>query len=615
MTQYTAPVKDMMFTLTDILGMQDYCTTAGLEEFTPDTLEAVLSEGGKLIDNKVAPFNLESDNEGAKFSNDTGDGVVEFPQSLVDAWHEYSAGGWAGLAFPSEYGGQGFGQLGYVPFHEMMTSGSMSFVQAPGLTLGAMEAIKAHGTEEMRAMYFPKMASGEWTGTMNLTEPHAGSDVGALRTKAVANDDGTYKIKGNKIFITCGDTNFSENIVHLVLARLEGAPSGSRGISLFLVPKFIPNADGSLNADGSPSADGSIGERNDLRVTGIEHKLGLRGSAACAMSYGDNGGATGWLIGEENKGLACMFTMMNTARLHVGLHGVGVAERAYQMAVSYSRERVQGIPVGSQTGAEETIVNHADVRRMLLEVRAKTAASRAICYLLAKAMDMAHALPEQSEEQLYWQGLSDLITPLAKAYSSDIGVECASETVQIFGGMGFIEETGAAQLYRDSRIAPIYEGTNGIQAWDLANRKLKMNGGQHWQMLLNDIEQFAEGLDGELQETGQQLGLATAACRSTAEHFLERHSEGKSRDVAAGSVTFQRLLSETVGAWLLARGAKSAAARIANGDSDRDYLRTKITIARFFAGQFLPASIASAQSACAGDELLFADDEDMLSSF
>lgn len=599
MMNYSAPVKDMLFTLTDMVGIDDYCATPGLEEFTADTLEVVYEEGGKLINELVAPFNLETDRQGVQFEQ----GTVTYPASFQKAWQEYASGGWAGLAFPEQYGGQGFGQLGYLPFHEMMCSGSLSFVQAPGLTLGAMEALKAHGTEEMRALYFPKMASGEWTGTMNLTEPHAGSDVGALKTKAVNNGDGSYRITGNKIYITCGELDLAENVVHLVLARLEDAPQGSRGISLFLVPKFIPNADGSLGA------------RNDLRCTAIEHKLGLKASPACAMSYGDNGGATGWLIGEENKGLACMFTMMNAARLHVGVHGTGCAERAYQMAVSYARERVQGVPVGSVTGEDATIINHADVRRMLLTMRAKTAASRALCYLTAKAMDLAEVLPAGSAEARYWKGLNDLLTPMAKAYSSDIGVECASDGVQVFGGMGFIEETGAAQIYRDVRIAPIYEGTNGIQAWDLANRKLKMDGGQHWQTLLSEIDQFANTLEGDLVETGRQLSKAANACRHTAETFLSMHGQGNARDVAAGSVPFQRLLSETVGAWLLAKGAVSATSRLESGDNDQRFLQSRVTMSRFFSEHLLPISIALSETAVTGDELLFADDEaDLMSA-
>ncbi|MGI9292408.1 MAG: acyl-CoA dehydrogenase, partial [Pseudomonadales bacterium] len=440
------------------------------------------------------------------------------------------------------------------------------------------------------------------TGTMNLTEPQAGSDVGALRTKALPQADGSYKIIGQKIFITCGEQNFSENIVHLVLARIDGAPLGSGGISLFLVPKIIPNADGSL------------GEANDVRCTGVEHKLGLHGSSACSMSYGENGGAIGWLIGEENKGLVCMFTMMNIARLHVGLHGTGCAERAYQMALAYARERVQGVPVGSEDGQAATIIQHADVRRMLVTMRAKIAASRAICYLNAKAIDLSAALPENSDEQKYWQGLSDVLTPLSKAYSSDIGVEVSSDAVQVFGGMGFIEEAGVAQIYRDVQISPIYEGTNGIQAWDLANRKLKMGGGAHWRALLDDIETFAATLQGELAASGQNLAAAVAACRETAEWFLQRHAANDLRDVAAGSVLYQRLLSETVGAWLLARGAQRAQQRLEEGESDVDFLHSKINLARVFAERLLPPTTALAGAAQCGDELLFADSEEALQS-
>ncbi|MGI9293711.1 MAG: acyl-CoA dehydrogenase [Pseudomonadales bacterium] len=602
MNDYTAPVKDIMFTLTDMIGIEDLATTPGCEEMTVDLLESIFSEGGKLVSGLIAPVNHQADQEGIRFA----DGKVQYPQVLVDAWRAFAEGGWAGLAIPAEYGGQGMGQTAYCPFHEMLCAGSLAFVQCPGLTVGAVEALLEHGTEKMRTLYFPKMASGEWTGTMNLTEPQAGSDVGALRSKAIPQADGSYKIIGQKIFITCGEQDFSENIVHLVLARIEGAPGGSRGISLFLVPKIIPNEDGSL------------GEANDLRCTGVEHKMGLHGSSACSMSYGGSddkrGGATGWLIGEENKGLACMFTMMNIARLHVGLHGTGCAERAYQMALAYAHERVQGVPVGSADGQAAAIIHHADVRRMLLTMRAKIAASRAICYLNAKAIDLAGALPTGSDDQKYWQGLSDVLTPLSKAYSSDIGVEVSSDAVQVFGGMGFIEEAGVAQIYRDVRISPIYEGTNGIQAWDLANRKLKMDGGAHWRALLTDIDDFAASLQGALTATGQQLAAASAACRETGEWFLQRHSDNGSRDVAAGSVAYQRLLSETVGAWLLARGAQRAQQRLDSSDNDTDFLRSKINLARFFAERLLPSTIALAGVAQNGDELLFADAEHALQS-
>ncbi|MEM8499031.1 MAG: acyl-CoA dehydrogenase, partial [Pseudomonadota bacterium] len=360
--------------------------------------------------------------------------------------------------------------------------------------------------------------------------------------------------------------------------------------------------------------DGSLGAQNDVRCTGIEHKLGLRGSPACQMSYGDNEGAIGWLIGEENKGLACMFTMMNYARLHVGLHGTGAAERAYQMALAYAKERVQGIPIGRSPGDDSTIIDHADVRRMLMTMRAKIAASRAICYLNAKAMDMKSVCRDDAESH-YWAGLSELLTPLSKAYSSDIGVECCSEAVQVFGGMGFIEETGVAQLYRDVRITPIYEGTNGIQAWDLANRKLKMDGGEHWQNLLSDIQHFADTLTVELHEIKHNLTSAVDACRTTAEHFLKSHRENSPRSAAAGSVAFQRLLSETVGAWLLARGAFSAQQKLLDGgNADTDYLAGRINLAKFFSAYVLGASLALGKVAQLGDELIFSDSDELLSS-
>lgn len=459
MHEYTAPIKDIMFTLTDMIGIEEFAALPACADTTPELLESIFTEGGKLVTGVIAPVNRQADQQGVTFD----DGKVSYPKDFVTAWHAYAEGGWAGLSIPAEYGGQGMGQTAYCPFHEMLCAGSLAFVQGPGLTVGAVEAIAAHGTEEMRALYFPKMASGAWTGTMNLTEPQAGSDVGALRSRALPQADGSYKIIGQKIYITCGEQDFSENIVHLVLARIEGAPLGSRGISLFLVPKLIPNA------------DGSAGAANDVRCTGIEHKLGLHGSSACSMSYGDNGGASGWLVGEENAGLACMFTMMNIARLHVGLHGTGCAERAYQMAFAYARERVQGVPVGADNNQAATIVQHADVRRMLVTMRAKIAASLALCYLNAKAIDLAAALP-------------------------------------------------------------------------------------------------------------------------------------------AGSVLYQRLLAETVGSWLLARGALRAQLRLAESASDVDFLRGKIHLARVFAERLLPPTTALAAAARCGDDLLFADSEAALQS-
>ena len=597
MSNYRAPIKDILFTLNEMVGWTDVSRTNRYSELTPDLLEAILDGAGKLVNEQIAPFNQQADIEGARFEN----GKVTYPRGWVDAWQALAEGGWIGLAMPSEFGGQGMPQVAFSPLQEMLSAGSLSFAQAPGLTIGAVEAIAAHGTEALKQRYIPRMASGECTGTMNLTEPQAGSDVGALRTRAALQADGSYKIVGQKIFITCGEQDFSENIVHLVLARVAGAPEGSHGISLFVVPKFLPNADGSL------------GEANDLRCTGIEHKLGLHGSSACSMSYGDNGGAVGWLVGEENKGLTCMFTMMNLVRLHIGLQGTGLGERAYQMALAYAEERVQGIPLGGEPKSGRSIIEHADVRRMVLSIRAKVAASRALCYLNAKAIDLSLGLPAGSDEQRYWNGLADLLTPLSKGYSSDISVETTYEALQVFGGMGFIEDTGIAQLYRDARITPIYEGTNGIQAWDLSNRKLKMDGGVHWQNLLAEIRQFAVGCDGDLQTSKACLQNAVDASESVAKWFLLRHGDNP-RDVAAGSVAFQRLLAETVGAWLLLKGACSARKRLAAGDSDKDYLQARINLARLFAERSLPVAASLAVVAMQCDGLLYADSAAMLQS-
>jgi alkylation response protein AidB-like acyl-CoA dehydrogenase len=591
---FSPPVKDMMFTLNDIVEMGDLVRFEQFADAGSDVVEAILDECAKLMRDEVAPMNAVGDQVEAQFN----DGAVTYPPGAIEAWKKVQELGLVGLASEIEYGGGGMPQSVFAPVQEMLCGANLAFAQLPSLTIGAAEAIAAHGSDDLKEKYLSKLITGEWGGTMNLTEPQAGSDVGALITKAISAGDGTYRIQGQKIYITCGEHDLTDNIVHLVLARLEGAPAGTRGISLFLVPKY-PVAD-----------DGTFGDRNDLRCVSIEHKMGLKGSCACTMAYGDNGECVGYLIGEENKGLMAMFTMMNTVRLHVGLQGVGCAERGYQQALRYAAERVQGSPVGGD-GSKATIINHADVRRMLMTMKARIEAARAINYMNGKAIDMAHAL-EGSDAGKYWRTMTDILTPLSKAYGTDMGVAVVDDAVQVHGGMGFIEETGIAQIYRDVRITPIYEGTNGIQSWDLANRKLKMDGGDGIKGLLTEIKEFAETkLTDNLEGMKAALLAAVDAVFEVTDWFLAMHGEN-ARAVAAGSVPYQRMMSETVGAWLLAKGAIAAQNRMRNGDSDTDYLTSKIIVAKFYAERLLPLSTALAQTIKTGDELLFALDERQL---
>ena len=457
---YHAPLADMSFALKYGASLLPALEEGFFGDLTMDDVEAVLAEAGRMATEVIAPLDRVGDQVGATFK----DGVVTTAPGWKEAYRAWCEGGWNGLASPTEWGGQGLPQTVNAACTEMWNGASMAFGLGPLLTMGAIDALAAHGSEALKRTYLEKLVTGEWTGTMHLTEPQAGSDVGALRTRAVRAGDGTYRITGQKIFITYGEHDLTENIIHFVLARLPDAPPGTRGISLFLVPKFL------LNADGTPGA------RNDVRAHSIEHKLGVHASPTCTMVFGDHGGATGFIIGQENAGMAAMFTMMNRARLAVGLQGVGIAERATQQALAYARERKQGRTSGMPATESAPIIAHPDVKRMLMTMRALTQAARSICYATAMALDRAERGTDKAAREAA-HARASLLTPLAKAFSSDIGIEVASLGVQVHGGMGFIEETGAAQFYRDARIAPIYEGTNGIQAIDLVTRKLPLGGG------------------------------------------------------------------------------------------------------------------------------------------
>jgi alkylation response protein AidB-like acyl-CoA dehydrogenase len=534
-------------------------------DLTMDDVDAVLAEAGRMAAEVIAPLNRVGDRAGATFK----DGVVTTAPGWKEAYDAWRKGGWNGLASPAEWGGQGLPQVLNAACTEMWNAASMAFGVGPMLTMGAIDALNAHGSDELKRTYLEKLVTGEWTGTMQLTEPQAGSDVGALRSRAERAGDGSYRITGQKIFVTYGEHDLTDNIIHFVLARLPDAPPGTRGISLFLVPKFL------LNADGSPGA------RNDVRAHSIEHKLGIHGSPTCTMIFGDRGGATAFIVGEENTGMACMFTMMNRARLAVGLQGVGIAERATQQAIAYARERRQGRTAGMPGTESAPIIAQPDVRRMLLSMRALTQAARTICYATAMALDRAERGTDKAQRQAA-HARASLLTPLAKAFSSDIGVDVTSLDVQVHGGMGYIEETGAAQLYRDARISPIYEGTNGIQAIDLVTRKLPLAGGAVIEGFLGELRGIVGAVnttnDPALGWTGMRLEEAVESL-ARATSWMLAHLDNDTDQALAGATPYLRLFGVTTGGCLLAQQALAALRLGADGAS-------RIALARFFAENF-----------------------------
>src|SRR3954468_22085908 len=474
MAEYQAPLKDMQFVLKHVVGLDQVNTLPGWDEITEDVVDAILEEAAKLAGEVLSPLNATGDREGAKWS----DGAVKTPKGFKEAYWQYVNAGWGNIMSPTQYGGQGLPHMLATPVEEMWGAANLPFKLCPMLTQGAIEAISHVGPDSLRKTYLPRMVSGEWTGTMNLTEPQAGSDLSLVRTKATPQPEGTYRLKGQKIFITYGEHDYTKNIIHLVLARIEGAPEGVKGISLFAVPKFLVNADGSLGA------------RNDVKCVSIEHKLGIHASPTAVMAYGEKDGAAGYLVGEAHRGLEYMFIMMNAARLSVGLEGVAVAERAYQRALAWSRERLQGRPIGSQGARTAPIVQHPDVKRMLLTMKATTEAARALAYWVSAMLDRARKHPDDAERRRC-QAMVDLLIPVVKGWSTEMGVEVASLGIQVHGGMGFIEETGAAQHLRDARITTIYEGTTGIQANDLVGRKMGREEGRTAIALIDLMEQDA----------------------------------------------------------------------------------------------------------------------------
>ena len=574
---YTAPLADMRFALREVAGLSGVAALPGYEHATDDTIDAVLEEAGKLAGNGLAPLNREGDKVGARLEN----GVVRTAPGFAAIYKEFVEGGWNSLPFDPEFGGQGMPWLLATAVQEMWQAANMGFGLVLLLNQGAIDAIHHHGSEEQKATYLPKMISGEWTGTMNLTEPQAGSDLGQLKSRAVKDGD-HYLVSGQKIYITYGEHDMAENIVHLVLARTPDAPAGVRGISLFIVPKYLPDA------------DGKPGKRNDLRCVSLEHKLGIHASPTCVMSFGDDGGAVGYLVGEEGRGLSYMFTMMNNARLSVGIQGLAIAERAYQQAAAFARSRVQSKDDGSTAPASVSIVHHADVRRMLMSMRAQIEAMRALGYYTAAGIDGALKQPDKAAGRRI-QDRVDLLIPIVKAWFTDLGNEIASTGVQIHGGMGFIEDTGAAQHLRDARILPIYEGTNGIQARDLVGRKVAKDGGETMLALVAEMRATAEEMKAAPGDDIDAIraGLVAAAdALEDATRWVAQSVKAELVNALAGSVPFLRLAGTALGGWLLARSALVAQTRLGQRDGDPAFLEAKLVTARFYAEVILPPALA-----------------------
>lgn len=574
MSYYRAPLEEIKFTLETMADMKKWSHIPAFAEAGDDLVHAVLEEAGKLANDIITPTNAIGDQKGAVLEGNT----VKTPDEFKPMHTAYVEGGWPTLSAHPDLGGQGLPASLEIAVTEMVTSANMAYSLQPLLTSGAIAAIDAHADDDLRMKYLPKMISGEWSGAMNLTEPSAGSDVGALKAKAEARPDGTYAITGQKIYITWGEHDLCENIIHLVLARLPGAPAGTKGISMFIVPKFLVNDDGSLGA------------RNDVKCVSIEHKLGIHASPTCTMAFGEDGNCVGYLVGAENAGMRNMFTMMNHARIGVGLQGTAIAERAYQHSVMFAKDRIQSAAIGAKTNEPVAIIEHPDVRRMLMIMRATAEASRAIIYRNVWALDRAHAL-EAGDDRSKAQGEADLLTPISKAYATDIGVEASSLAIQVHGGMGFVEETGVAQYYRDSRIAPIYEGTNGIQALDLVGRKLNMDGCAHWRALIDEMRAFVPQMNGALKGVTANLEAAIDALEAAANTLFENGFD-RITDTASAATPYLRLFGSVVGGYLLARQAVEAEKRLAEGNDNKPFLKGKITTAQFFIEQLLPPATA-----------------------
>jgi acyl-CoA dehydrogenase len=595
MSGYAAPLQDMQFVLEEVVGLQNLARIPQFAELNSELVRQVLGTAGKFAAEVLAPLNRVGDTHRARFA----DGSVITAPGFKEAYRQFVDAGWNALAGEPEFGGQGLPQLVAMPVAEIWNSANMAFSLCPLLTSGVLEAMRRQGSPEQRARFLGKLTSGEWTGTMNLTEPQAGSDLSAVRTRAVKQADGTYKLSGQKIFITYGEHDLTENIVHLVLARTPDAPEGTRGISLFIVPKVLVDAQGRLGA------------RNDVRCVSIEHKMGIHASPTCTLVFGDAGGATGYLVGEENEGLRTMFIMMNHARIAVGFEGVAIAERAYQQAAAYAKQRVQGREIGVKTGERVTIIHHPDVRRMLMAMKAQIEAMRALAYTAVSALDLASHHPDP-QERTRSQALVDLLTPIVKGWCTEQAVKIVSLGLQIHGGMGYIEETGIAQHYRDARITTIYEGTTGIQALDLAGRKVAAERGQTMHAVLAQARaldaRLAAANHPDLTAISARLSVAVAALAQGTEWVVDA-SEARPQAVAASAVPYLELAGTTLGGMLMAQSALVAAARVASGEGDTRFYRAKLRTARFYAEHVLPLAAAAAQTVMSGAETTLALDE------
>src|SRR4051812_15321550 len=590
MSAYAAPLQDMKFVINELVGISDITAMPDCAEITGDLVDAVLDEAARFASGVLDPLNRVGDKEGSRFI----DGKVTTPQGFKDAYQQFIAGGWNGLSGDTAFGGQGLPHVVAMPVQEMWNSANMAFCLCPMLTSGVLEALKLIGTAEQKALYLPKLTAGEWTGTMNLTEPQAGSDLSAVRTRAVPDGD-HYRLHGTKIFITWGEHDMAENIIHLVLARTPDAPEGVKGISLFIVPKFLVNDDGSL------------GERNDVKCVSIEHKMGINASPTCVLAYGDGKGAIGYLVGEENRGLEYMFIMMNQARLGVGLEGVALAERAYQHAREYAKTRVQGRAIGQRSGDRVTIIQHPDVKRMLLMMKAQTEAMRGLAYSASAALDKANHHPDEKERRKN-QALVDFLIPIVKGWSTEQGVEIASIGVQIHGGMGFVEETGAAQYLRDARITTIYEGTTGIQAADLVGRKVGFEKGATAFAIIEVMRKLdaklGASVNDDVRAARENLKRAIDGL-AAATHWVVDTFAHDPNAVAAVSVPFLKLWGTVAGGWMMARAALIADAKVGAG-GDVNFCRAKVATARFYAEPILPQAAGLASAVTGGSSSVLA---------
>jgi acyl-CoA dehydrogenase len=571
MSSYQAPLRDMQFVLHELAGLQEVAKLPGFED-TVDVADAILDEAATFAGEVLDPINQVGDKEGCTWK----DGNVSTPTGFKEAYAQFAKAGWIGLPVPPEYGGQGLPSLMLGPTLEMWNAANIGFANGPLLNQGAIEAIELVGSDEQKKLYIPKLVDGSWTGTMCLTEPQAGSDLAQVRTKAVPEGD-HYRITGQKIFITFGEHDMAENIIHLVLARLPDAPEGTKGISLFIVPKVLVNADGSL------------GERNDVECAGIEHKMGINGNPTCTLNYGEKGGAVGYLVGEANQGLKYMFIMMNAARFSVGVQGLALADRAYQSALQYAKERVQFRDVASRSPEPKRIIEHPDVRRMLMWMKSQNEAMRALAYVTAASLDFAHKHPDEKVRKEH-KAFVDLMIPVVKAWCTETAVDVCSNAVQVFGGIGYIEETGIAQQYRDVRITTIYEGTTGIQALDLVGRKLAQDMGATATRVIKQMQETATAVTAdELKPIAEALNEAIGALAETSQ-FIGMSAMGDLRKAVACSVPYLKLWGITAGGWQMLRSAQIAAEKIAAGDPDAEFYKAKITTAKFYASHVLTQS-------------------------